>query len=45
MAHFGNFELLPAAHAMYGHQIDLVHHTQRFAAGEALMTIVRERQG
>lgn len=44
-AHLGNFELLPAAHAMYGHQIDLVHHTQRFAAGEALMTFVRERAG
>jgi Kdo2-lipid IVA lauroyltransferase/acyltransferase len=44
-AHLGNFELLPAAHAMYGHQIDLVHHTQRFAAGKALMTYVRERAG
>jgi Kdo2-lipid IVA lauroyltransferase/acyltransferase len=44
-AHLGNFELLPAAHAMYGYQIDLVHHTQRFAAGEALMTFVRERAG
>ena len=44
-AHLGNFELLPAAHAMYGHQIDLVHHTQRFAAGEALMTFVREQAG
>jgi Kdo2-lipid IVA lauroyltransferase/acyltransferase len=44
-AHLGNFELLPAAHSMYGHQIDLVHHTQRFAAGEALMTFVRERAG
>ena len=43
--HFGNFELLPAAHAMYGFQIDLVHHTQRFAAGDALMTFVRERAG
>jgi lauroyl/myristoyl acyltransferase len=44
-AHLGNFELLPASHAMYGFQIDLVHHTQRFAAGEALMTFVRERLG
>lgn len=44
-AHFGNFELLPAAHAMYGHQISLVHHTQRFAAGDALATFVRERAG
>ena len=44
-AHLGNFELLPAAHAMYGYQIDLVHHTQRFAAGEALMTFVRQRAG
>jgi len=44
-AHFGNFELLPTAHAMYGYQISLVHHTQRFAAGDALMTFVRERAG
>jgi Kdo2-lipid IVA lauroyltransferase/acyltransferase len=44
-AHLGNFELLPAAHAMYGYQIDLVHHNQRFAAGEAVMTFVRERAG
>lgn len=44
-AHFGNFELLPAAHAMYGYQISLVHHTQRFAAGDALMTFIRERAG
>jgi len=44
-AHFGNFELLPAAHAMYGNPISLVHHTQRFAAGDALMTFVRERAG
>jgi lauroyl/myristoyl acyltransferase len=44
-AHLGNFELLPTAHAMYGYQIDPVHHTQRFAAGEALMTFVRERAG
>jgi Kdo2-lipid IVA lauroyltransferase/acyltransferase len=44
-AHFGNFELLPAAHALYGYPITLVHHTQRFLAGDALMTYVRERAG
>ncbi|HVN63321.1 MAG TPA: lysophospholipid acyltransferase family protein [Candidatus Binataceae bacterium] len=44
-AHFGNFELLPASHAIYGQQIGLVHHTQRFMAGDALMTWVRERAG
>ena len=44
-AHFGNFELLPTAHAMHGYQITLVHHTQRFLAGDALMTFVRERAG
>jgi Kdo2-lipid IVA lauroyltransferase/acyltransferase len=44
-AHFGNFELLAAAHAMHGHQISLVHHTQRFLAGDALMTFIRERAG
>ncbi|HJU11088.1 MAG TPA: hypothetical protein VJ728_09435, partial [Candidatus Binataceae bacterium] len=44
-AHFGNFELLPAAHALHGHPITLVHHTQRFLAGDALMTYVRERTG
>ena len=44
-AHFGNFELLPAAHAMHGHQISLVHHTQRFLAGDALISFVRERAG
>lgn len=44
-AHFGNFELLSAAHAMHGYQITLVHHTQRFLAGDALMTFVRERAG
>ncbi len=44
-AHFGNFELLAAAHAMNGHQVSLVHHTQRFLPGEALMTFVRERAG
>jgi Kdo2-lipid IVA lauroyltransferase/acyltransferase len=44
-AHFGNFELLAAAHALHGHQITLVHHTQRFLAGDALMTWVRERAG
>jgi KDO2-lipid IV(A) lauroyltransferase len=44
-AHFGNFELLVAAHALHGYQISLVHHTQRFLAGDALMTYVRERAG
>ncbi len=44
-AHFGNFELLPAAHALHGYPITLVHHTQRFLAGDALMTFVRERTG
>ena len=44
-AHFGNFEYLMAAHAMRGYQIGLVHHTQRFIAGDALMSFVRERAG
>ena len=44
-AHFGNFELMAAGHALHGHQITLVHHTQRFLAGDALMTWVRERAG
>jgi Kdo2-lipid IVA lauroyltransferase/acyltransferase len=44
-AHFGNFELLAPAHAMHGFQINLVHHTQRFLAGDALITFVRERAG
>jgi KDO2-lipid IV(A) lauroyltransferase len=44
-AHFGNFELLPAAHALHNYPITLVHHTQRFLAGDALMTYVRERTG
>jgi Kdo2-lipid IVA lauroyltransferase/acyltransferase len=44
-AHFGNFELFAPAHAMHGHQIGLVHHTQRFLAGDALMTFARERCG
>jgi KDO2-lipid IV(A) lauroyltransferase len=44
-AHFGNFELLPAAHTLHGYQMTLVHHTQRFLAGDALMTYVRERAG
>src|SRR5262249_45227792 len=44
-AHFGNFELLPAAHALHGYPITLVHHTQRFLAGDALMTYVRARAG
>ena len=43
--HFGNFELFACAHAMHGHQISLVHHTQRFLAGDALMTFARERCG
>jgi len=44
-AHFGNFELLPAAHAMHGYQISLVHHTQRFLAGDALINFIRARAG
>lgn len=44
-AHFGNFELLAPAHAMHGFQINLVHHTQRFLAGDALITFIRERAG
>lgn len=44
-AHFGNFELLCAGHAMHGYQIGLVHHTQRWLAGDALMSWVRERAG
>jgi KDO2-lipid IV(A) lauroyltransferase len=44
-AHLGNFELLAPAHAMHGFQIGLVHHTQRFLAGDALLTFVRERAG
>jgi Kdo2-lipid IVA lauroyltransferase/acyltransferase len=44
-AHFGNFELMACAHAMHGFQINLVHHTQRFLAGDALMTFARERCG
>jgi Kdo2-lipid IVA lauroyltransferase/acyltransferase len=44
-AHFGNFELLAPAHAMHGFQINLVHHTQRFLAGDALITYIRERSG
>jgi len=43
--HFGNFELLLAGHALRGYQISLVHHTQRFLAGDALMTYIRERAG
>src|SRR5271167_55042 len=39
-AHFGNFELLAPAHAMHGFKISLVHHTQRFLAGDALITFV-----
>jgi len=44
-AHFGNFELLPAGHALHGFQISLVHHTQRFIGGDALMKFIRERAG
>jgi Kdo2-lipid IVA lauroyltransferase/acyltransferase len=44
-AHFGNFELLPAGHALHGYQISLVHHTQRFLPGDAIMTFIRERIG
>lgn len=44
-AHFGSFELLAAVHAMRGYPINLVHHTQSFAAGDALLTFVRERAG
>jgi KDO2-lipid IV(A) lauroyltransferase len=44
-AHLGNFELLAPAHAMHGYPTSLVHHTQRWRAGDALMTFVRERAG
>ena len=44
-AHFGNFDLLAVAHAMHGYQVSLVHHTQNFLAGDAVMTFVRERAG
>ena len=44
-AHYGNFELLGPGHALHGFQISLVHHTQRFLAGDALMTFIRERAG
>jgi KDO2-lipid IV(A) lauroyltransferase len=44
-AHFGNFELLATGHALHGFQINLVHHTQRYLAGDALITFVRERAG
>jgi KDO2-lipid IV(A) lauroyltransferase len=44
-AHFGNFELLAIAHAMHGYPISLVHHTQRFLAGDAIATFVRDRAG
>jgi KDO2-lipid IV(A) lauroyltransferase len=44
-AHFGNFELIAAAHAMHGYQISLVHHMQSFMPGEAMVTFVRERAG
>jgi KDO2-lipid IV(A) lauroyltransferase len=44
-AHFGNFEMLACAHAMHGYPVSFVHHTQRFLAGDALMTFIRERTG
>ena len=44
-AHFGGFEMLPAGHALHGFQIGLVHHTQRFLAGDDLMSFIRERAG
>src|SRR5579875_251418 len=44
-AHFGSFELLAAVHAMRGYAINLVHHTQSLAVGDALLTFVRERAG
>ena len=44
-AHLGNFEVGPAVHVMHGHQMSLVHHTQRFLPGDALMTFIRERAG
>ncbi|MGH7916224.1 MAG: lysophospholipid acyltransferase family protein, partial [Candidatus Binataceae bacterium] len=44
-AHFGNFELLAPAHAMHGFPVNLVHHTQRFVAGDALLTFARQRAG
>ena len=44
-AHLGNFELGPAVHIMHGYQMSLVHHTQSFLAGDALMTFIRERAG
>ena len=44
-AHFGNFELLLCAHGMRGFQVSVVHHTQRFLAGDTLSTFVRERAG
>lgn len=43
-AHFGNFELM-AAHPMHGYPLAMVHHVQRFVAGDALMTFIRERAG
>ena len=44
-AHYGNFELLGPGHALHGFQISLVHHTQRFLAGDALLCFARERAG
>ena len=37
--------MLPAGHALHGFQIGLVHHTQRFLAGDDLMSFIRERAG
>jgi len=44
-AHFGNFELLLSGHTLHGYQLGIVHHTQRFLAGDALLSYVRERAG
>ena len=44
-AHLGNFEVGPAVHMMHGYRMSLVHHTQRFLPGDALMTFIRERAG
>ena len=44
-AHLGNFEVGPAVHVMHGRPMSLVHHTQSFLPGDALMTFIRERAG
>jgi KDO2-lipid IV(A) lauroyltransferase len=44
-AHFGAFELGSGVHTMSGFQMSLVHHTQGFLAGDALLTFIRERAG